>query len=153
MNMNAAPLYKRRGDFGVSFAEVIVTMLILTMGIIPVMNVISRGTEGTVMTRDEIFAHQFASEMIDYCQALGYDEIPTGEVKNLTFADGSVLPIDQRFTREVKISETASAEDLPAWPKKYKIVVVDVSWNNGGIIRHYFLSGMIAKGRATGGTP
>lgn len=139
---------------GLSFAEVIVTMLILAMGIIPVMTVISRGTEGTVMTRDEIIAHQFASELIDYCQALGYEEIPApGPIDRLTFADGSVLQIEPRFTRTLKISEAASSEDLPAWPKKYKIVVADVSWTTGGVVRHYYLSGMVHQGRGPGGAP
>ena len=58
-----------------------IAVFVLAIGIIPAFYVFSRGTAGTILTRDEILAHSYASELIDYAQALGFDKLDPDEFK------------------------------------------------------------------------
>ena len=135
---------------GFSFVEVLITMLVLAVGILPIFTVFSQGSSGTIRTRDEILAQIYAEELLDYAMARGFTAVEP------TSSDGDLAPtvvvgdlktaIDPRFTRKLVVKEVKPADHNDDWPMVYRLVAVIVTWNHEGKLRRFVRSGLLFKG-------
>jgi type II secretory pathway pseudopilin PulG len=135
---------------GFSFLEVLAAIIVLGLGIIPVFMVFSRGSQGTIMTRDETQAHQLASEMLDTAIAMGYDhpaflanggtiEVPATALANI----GGGHP---RFTRSLNVREVLPGGGIGDWPMSYKVLIATVKWEHSGVKQFFNLTTLLFKG-------
>lgn len=133
-----------------SLSEVMIAVVVIAVGIIPVFFLFSRGNAGTVQTKDEILAYQFASELLAYAQTKTYDDplLAVGRKKqgdiSLTPLNGAplVLNMDTDFDRYLSVVEIKPDVSLD-WPFAYKVLTSEVSWKSGGVSRKIQLSVMI----------
>ncbi len=131
---------------GFSFVEVIIAITIMAIGLIPIMWFFSRSNVGTIKTRDEIYAQQYAAELYDYVIASGFSACtPTGEsgieVPTITIEDETIA-VEERFTRRLIVAELAPAHNSE-WPLQYRTVAVEVSWTADQQVRNLRLTGII----------
>ena len=116
---------------GFSFIELVVAITIMAIGLMPIMWFFSRSNVGTVKTRDEIVAQQYAAELYDFVIASGFAAFsPTGaagiEMPAIT-VDGETLSIDERFNRRLIVEDLAPTHNTE-WPLLYRTLAVEVSW-------------------------
>jgi prepilin-type N-terminal cleavage/methylation domain-containing protein len=116
---------------GFSFIELIIAIVIMAIGLIPLMWFFSRSNIGTIRTRDEIYAQQYAAELFDYVTATGFDaHSPTDEagieVPAITI-ESETTTVEPRFSRRLFIDDLAPAHNSE-WPLQYRTVMVEVSW-------------------------
>ena len=124
---------------GFSIVEVCVVCAILTVFLIPVFTLLSRGSSGTIRNRNEILAQQYASNYIAYCNVVPFDSEKIAEVDekvidalNIELKDGTTVNIDKTediFKRIVNIKDYPETDDRPY---RYKIVTVKVEWQQVG---------------------
>ncbi|OGK07938.1 MAG: hypothetical protein A2W80_03275 [Candidatus Riflebacteria bacterium GWC2_50_8] len=131
---------------GFSFVELVVAITIMAIGIMPIMWFFSRSNMGTIKTRDEVYAQQYAAELYDFVIASGFNAYsPTGEagveVPALTLAD-ETISIEERFSRRLIVEDLAPAHN-PDWPLLYRTVVVEVNWIADQQQRSLKLTGII----------
>jgi type II secretory pathway pseudopilin PulG len=135
---------------GLGFTEILVTMVVVGVILVPILALFSQGSTGTIRTRDELTAHLYADEAIDFLRARGFAAaIPTGD-------DGIELPeirvgdhgtrIDQRYTRTIRIAAVEPADHHPHWPVAYRLITVEVSWESAGQRRAIALTSTLAAG-------
>jgi hypothetical protein len=135
---------------GLGFTEILVTMVVVGVILVPILALFSQGSTGTIRTRDELTAHVYADEAIDFLRARGFAAAaPTGE-------EGMELPeirvgdqgtrIDPRYTRIVKIAAVEPADHHPHWPAAYRLITVEVSWESAGQRRAIALTSTLAAG-------
>jgi type II secretory pathway pseudopilin PulG len=152
--MNKPP---RQYQAAMTLVEVLICLLLLSAGIVPILYVFSRGTAGSLLTREEIFAHQYAGELIDYFQARGYKHLgpisPEGAegtlVPALEFNEQTLTMDSSKFQRRVKI--TAPKELTEEWPFSYKVIEVEILWQSDGVDHRYTLGSLVFAG--AGNTP
>ncbi|MBU1105502.1 MAG: prepilin-type N-terminal cleavage/methylation domain-containing protein [Candidatus Riflebacteria bacterium] len=116
---------------GFSFIELVTAITVLSIGLLPIMWFFSRSNAGTVKTRDEIVAQQYAAELYDFVIASGYDAFaPTDEagieIPSITI-DGETLSIDDHFKRRLIIEDLAPTHNTE-WPLLYRTLAVEVNW-------------------------
>lgn len=141
----ASPCSRRRG---LSYIEVIIAVFVLAVGLLPAFSVFSRGNQGTMMTRDEILAQTYCSELIDYAQALGFDDLSPEAFDHRemdTIPGGSL--IDGRFHRFLTVVDKVLAPGNADWPVGYRILQVEVTWTSSGVEQKFALTGLVFKGR------
>lgn len=135
---------------GFSFTELVVAIFVLAAGIMPVMWFFSRSNMGTIKTRDEIMAQQYAAELLDYAMARGYDdlEITPGEGSEISAIEiaGEKMSVDSRFTRRLLVKELRPDHNSE-WPCAYKTVSAEVSWLIETRPRHLRLTGLLYAAR------
>lgn len=135
---------------GFSFAEILVTVLVLALGIIPVFLVFSKGSMGTVLSRDEMTAHLYAAELIDWCQSHTFDQLPECSETpkpNLDLGPDCTSQIDSRYRRLMSVKILPTPGGAANWPMQYKVVTADVRWNSQGVDRRFVLTGLLSTGR------
>lgn len=116
---------------GFSFTELMVAVFVLSAGLLPILWFFSRTNVGTMKTRDDALAWQYASELVDYATARGYEGVEETGDDGTPFPsidiDGVQTSIDSvRFTRKliVRPMETGNSE----WPCRYRSVTAVVTW-------------------------
>ena len=124
---------------GFSIVEICVVGAILTVFLIPVFTLMTRGSSGTIRNRNEIMAQQYASNYISYCNVVPFDDEKIAEVNekivdelNIEKKDGTKINIDKTediFKRIVNIKDYPETDDRPY---RYKIVTVKVEWQQVG---------------------
>ena len=137
---------RRYSQEGFSFVEVVVAITILTIGILPITWFFSRTNAGTIKTRDEIYAQQYAAELYDYVAAQGFAAtLPTGdtgsEVPSITINE-ETISIEPRFNRRLTIADLAPAHNTE-WPLVYRTVAIEISWVADQQQRSLKLTGII----------
>lgn len=131
---------------GFSFIELTVAITILVIGILPIMWFFSRSNLGTIKTRDEVYAQQYAAELYDYVIASGFNAYaPTGEeginVPSITL-EGETITIEERFQRKLIVENLAPSHST-VWPLSYRTVCVEVFWAADQQQRSLRLTGII----------
>lgn len=138
------PIFARQRAF--SFAEILVATLIFAFGVIPIFLLFSRGSTGTIMTKEETYARMYADEMIDIAMALGYDDPRL--VKGVIKVDQ--LPHtgkeDPRFNRFLIVEEVNPTCGWQNWPMSYKVLTASITWESSGVNKSFVLTGLIFKG-------
>ncbi|HOI91920.1 MAG TPA: hypothetical protein PLK28_15570 [Candidatus Rifleibacterium sp.] len=137
-------MMNRRKAF--SFAELIIAIMVLSAGILPIFWFFSRTNIGTIKTRDEILAWQYASELLDVAVARGYAANPaTGEkgieIDSISCGD-LTTSVDKRFSRRLFVKDLAPGHNSE-WPCRYKTISVEVSWIVDTQPRSMRLTGLI----------
>ena len=133
---------------GLSLVEVMIALFVLAVGILPIFYVFSQGNLGAMMTRDEIMAHSYAAEIIDFGHAVGFDgmthaEYPDKEVKSIPGG----AEVDSRFRRYLNVVERSPEQGLTDWPIEYRILQARVTWNSSGIEKSFALTSLLFRGR------
>ncbi|PKL47758.1 MAG: hypothetical protein CVV42_12105 [Candidatus Riflebacteria bacterium HGW-Riflebacteria-2] len=131
---------------GFSFIELVVAITILAIGLLPIMWFFSRSNMGTIKTRDEIYAQQYAAELFDYVTAGGFAaHSPTGEagieVPSITIEDETTA-IEERFSRRLFVADLSPSHNSE-WPLLYRSVSVEVRWIADQQQRHLKLTGIM----------
>ncbi len=124
---------------GFSAVEICVVCVILTIFLIPVFTLMTRGSSGTIRNRNEILAQQYASNYIAFCNVVPFNDKEIKEVDekivnelNIDHKDGSKINIDkpeENFKRIVSIKDYPDTDDRPY---KYKIITVKIEWQQIG---------------------
>lgn len=137
-----------KNRFGMSFVEVMIAVFVLAAGLLPAFYVFSKGNLGTMMTRDEILAQTYASELVDYGLALGYDRFPPEEFQHREMSEiPGGAPIEIRFHRFLTVVDRVLAPGNADWPLGYRILQVEVAWNSAGVEQKFALTGLLFGGR------
>ncbi len=122
------------GRHGFSFTEIMIAVLIIGVTLAPMIYVFSRGTSGTIRTRDEVLAYNYATELLDYAQSLKFDEKPFLEEGNrkadeieINGPEGpvAVLKIEPKFERYLTVMVPPVPDGLPF---DYKVLVAEIRW-------------------------
>ena len=139
---------------GFSAIEICVVGAILTVFLIPVFTLMTRGSSGTIRNRNEILAQQYASNYIAFCNVAPFDSEDLVEVNekncnelNIDFKDGSKINVDkteENFKRLVSIKDYPATDDRPY---KYKVVTVKIVWEQLGEKkkRELIMSGLVTE--------
>ena len=122
---------RRRSRRGFSFAEVMVAVLVLAVGLVPLFWFFSRTNVGTMKTRDEALAWHYAAELLDVTMAKGYDgigETPEAgvEVPEIVIGEEKTS-VESRFVRRL-IVRPLRPDHNSEWPCLYRAVTAEVSW-------------------------
>jgi len=129
-----------------SFTELIIAIMVLSAGILPIFWFFSRTNIGTIKTRDEIMAWQYASELLDIAVARGYAANPATDEKGIEVGTiscgGLATSIDKRFSRRLFVKDLAPGHNSE-WPCRYKTISVEVSWVIDTQPRSMRLTGLI----------
>lgn len=139
----------RSVSHGLSFVEIVVALFVLVVALVPVFRVFSQGTMGTMMTHDEVLAHQYAGEMLAWAQARGFDGLDVDEFRHpkvMPEVEGS-SPIDSRFRRTFSVLLKQPVGGLSDWPMEYKILKTEIHWESSGVDQAFVLTGLVFKGR------
>ncbi|MBI3040002.1 type II secretion system protein [bacterium] len=139
---------------GFTISEVIIAILIVGVAIVPIFLIFSRGTSGTLQTKDEILAWNLAEELIDFALIQNYDNpflkpttapslVASHQMVLNTSRDSVTLSGDPKFERFFNVRETI----IPAgWTKKYKLLMAEIRWKNStGVMRKVQLSALKCK--------
>ncbi|NLI76461.1 MAG: hypothetical protein GX442_08470 [Candidatus Riflebacteria bacterium] len=128
---------------GLSFAEIMVAIVLLALVLVPVFTLFNRGAEGTRQTWDEAVAHGLATGLLQEAKgwpfadprlAAGSQDMPVSR----TVYDPSAQ--DPRFRRTLTVSDFPATAGVPY---AYKVLVVEVAWSTYGIERRIHLSGLL----------
>ena len=141
------PTGRPRG--GLSYLEVVVALFVLMMALIPVFQVFTQGTAGTMLTRDELMAQQYAGEMMAWAHARGFDGLAIEdwrEPKEVRAIEESA-PIDARFQRWFSVRLKQPLGGLSDWPMEYKITHVEIRWESSGKPQSLVQTGLLFRGR------
>lgn len=124
---------------GFSAVEICVVCVILTVFLIPVFTLMSKGSSGTIRNKNEILAQQYASNYIAHCNVVAFDSEKIAETNakevnelNIELKDGTVINIDKtedNFKRIVSIKDYPDTDERPF---KYKIITVKIEWQQLG---------------------
>ena len=114
---------------GFSIVEVCVVCAILTVFLIPVFTLLSRGSSGTIRNRNEILAQQYASNYIAFCNVAPFDSEDLVEVNEKNCNELNIDKTEDIFKRIVNIKDYPETDDRPY---RYKIVTVKVEWQQVG---------------------
>lgn len=143
---------KRKKINGFSIIEICIVGVILTVFLVPVFTLMSRGSSRTIHNKNEILAQQYASNVIAYCNVLPFDSEKLAEVDekditelNIELKD-DVINIDKTediFKRFVSIKDFPRTDQRPY---NYKIVTVRVEWQQTGEKkREFIMSGLVTE--------
>ncbi len=143
---------KRKKINGFSIIEICIVGVILTVFLVPVFTLMTRGSSRTIHNKNEILAQQYASNIIAYCNVLPFDSEKLAEVDekdicelNIELKD-DVINIDKTediFKRFVSIKDFPRTDQRPY---NYKIVTVRVEWQQTGEKkREFIMSGLVTE--------
>ena len=132
-----------------SFIEIIVSLLVLGILIVPVYTIFSEGTTVTIRSRNEILALQQASNILSYAYSMPYDFLyPQPETQFISQdidIDGQMVSLgvnENIFGTYVTIQES----EIDEWGVNYKVVTVRVEWQEANTMQMQLsLSGLVAK--------
>ncbi|HOD40332.1 MAG TPA: prepilin-type N-terminal cleavage/methylation domain-containing protein [Candidatus Wallbacteria bacterium] len=145
---------KNYGAF--SFVEIMVAVVLISIGLIPLFSLFVSTTSDVSNTIDEVLATTYANELIDSIIAHKFVDIPSSvaysEVQTLAgspFFDkiiANLTPCSSEFRRYVEISETATTVQIPANVspliaerynriKSFKIVKIKIKYDLNGRAR------------------
>ncbi|NLI76085.1 MAG: hypothetical protein GX442_06540 [Candidatus Riflebacteria bacterium] len=134
--------------WGLSLLEVIIGVAVLSCGLLPVFYLFSRGNMGTMMTRDEILAHAWAAELVDFAQAQGFDRLdPAANQRREVPVVAGGTPVDPRFRRFLTVTGQVLPPGNADWPIDYRIILAEVTWTTGGVAQQFALTGLVFAGR------
>ena len=143
---------KSKKKNGFSVIEICIVGVILTVFLVPVFTLMSRGSSGTIRNRNEILAQQYASNIIAYCNVVPFDSEKIAEINekevnelNIELKNGDVINIDKTeeiFKRIVSIKDYPNTDERPY---RYKIITVKVEWQQIGEKknRELIMSGLV----------
>lgn len=136
----------KRQNKGFSFTELVIAVLLLSIGLLPIFWFFSRTNVGTQKTRDEVLAWQYAAELIDYSIARGFagNELTDTngvEVREITVGSEKTS-IENKFTRRLFVRPLAP-EHNSAWPCRYHSITSEVSWMAESQQRNIKLTGLL----------
>ena len=116
---------------GVSFVEVAIAILILGLVVLPIMSVFEKGAAGTMQTRGEMLAFNFAADLAGYVKAVPFDDIMLKAVATAIEVRQHPWggPVDPRFKRTIRVEDF---HPNPTWPFLYKIATIEVLWGISG---------------------
>lgn len=139
-----------------SIIEITIAIAVLMCLILPTFTMMTRGSKGTILNRNEILAQQYASNYIAYCNLQPFDSDlikETTEEKNVDKLDvtrgGSVFAkidkLEEGFSRFVTIKDFPDSDEIPY---KYKVITVRIEWQQSGekSKRKITMCGLVTEG-------
>lgn len=132
----------KRTDKGFSLVEIMITLVIIGISLMPIYNMFSFGHKRTKTTLSEAMALNYGSDLLDYILAMPYSKIP--EIPNKVPVDPAVfdtasLPtVNPPFKRIIQILKKQSQIQVNTQNIKtfeYKVIFVSVKWEENGKVR------------------
>lgn len=143
---------KRKKTSGFSIIEICIVGVILTVFLVPIFTLMSRGSSRTIHNRNEILAQQYASNYIAYCNVLPFNSEKLAEVEEKDINElnielkNDVINIDK--TEDI-FKRFVSIKDFPRTDKRpfnYKVVTVKIEWQQlGEKKREFIMSGLVTE--------
>jgi len=130
-----------------SMVEIIITIVVMTIGILPIIYFITSTTKGVSATIEELIITNYANELIDNIASQKYTEVPLTPEKNVEelikqsnfFSRLHLKPIKPDFERYLKIYEKKPDKFLAEYDEftrkelekilTFKVVEVTVKYN------------------------
>ena len=123
---------------GFSFNEVVIAILLIGTAIVPVFHIFSRSAAGTIQTQDEVLAHNYAEELLDFVFTLPKDSpllvpapelVPVDSARLTLKTTGGDLPLvtNPKFVRFLSVREP---DNPMKWPYEYKLLVAEIRWKS-----------------------
>lgn len=134
---------------GVSFIEIAFAVLCLGVLLVPVSSIFTQGSTNTIRNRNEVLAQQHAANLMNCALLIPYDDLVVGsaidyKTLNLNVSGGQIdLSVEEElFSRHMTVTEETS----PSWKYSYKLITVNVSWQEpSGIERNISIAGLVSK--------
>jgi Tfp pilus assembly protein PilV len=127
---------------GLSLVEVAIAVLVLGIILVPLFSVFERSSSGTVQTRAEMLATNYADELLAWLQTLPMDHAALagpGTPTPLNPPPEFAGPMEPKFQRFLTVKDFPATT---AWPFRYKVLTVLVSWTAGGPARETRLAAL-----------
>ncbi len=126
----------------------------MASGIIPIFLVFSRGTAGTVQTKDEILAQNYALDLLAYAQTMKFDDsfLSQGRhpAKTVSISPSNIpavsLKMEEGFDRNLEVTDWQPDPGME-WAYKYKILTAEVIWTSKGVSRKIQMPSLVFKGK------
>ena len=127
--------------------EICLVCGIIFILLVPVFNLMSKGSSTTIYNRNEILAQQYASNLIAYCNSVPFDN------ECLNDSEGKSVPtlmikdkeekIEDIFTRTLSVN--TYLDDVSN--RKYKLVNVKIEWQESGETEKHnvIMSGVVSE--------
>ncbi|HNW36967.1 MAG TPA: hypothetical protein PKM25_18655 [Candidatus Ozemobacteraceae bacterium] len=136
-----------------TITEVMIAVLVVAACLAPIFFIFSKGSAGTIQTRDEVLAYNYATELLDYALTKPYDSpfLLPGQDHNaneleVTPSTGAAfkLGIEPRFQRRLSVLMPVVPASVPF---VYKVLVAEVSWATATVKRRVSMTGMMYRSR------
>lgn len=137
-----------------SLTEVLIAVVIIACGIVPIFFVFSRGNAGTVQTKDEILAQNYALDLLAYAQALKFDNAFLSQgrhpAKSVSLTPSNIpavsLKMEDGFDRNLEVVDWQPDASME-WGYQYKVLTSEVTWTSKGVSRKIQMPSIIYKGK------
>lgn len=139
-----------------SIVEITIAIAILMFLLLPVFTMMTRGSKGTILNRNEILAQQYASNYIAYCNLQPFNSeylketteernVPSLDLKKGGSAFAVIDKLEEGFSRFVSIKDFPDSHEIPY---KYKVITVRVEWQQSGekTRRKVTMCGLVTEG-------
>lgn len=139
-----------RLKYAFSFVEIMFSIILIGVLLVPVYSVFSHGTFGAIQSRNEIVAQQHASNLLAFLHLFPYDHSFLNNVSSREFSELKLkmesealnLEPEPMFRRTLTVKEFSPAN----WQRRYKIITIGVAWQEtGGKKRELKVSGIKFK--------
>ncbi|HEY9069563.1 MAG TPA: prepilin-type N-terminal cleavage/methylation domain-containing protein [Candidatus Ozemobacteraceae bacterium] len=136
-----------------TITEVMIAILIVAACLVPIFFVFSKGSAGTIQTRDEVLAYNYATELLDYALLQPFDspflqpgiDRDANELEVTPSAGAAFkLHMEPRFQRKLSVKTPSVPASVPF---AYKVLIAEVSWANSNIKRRISMTGMLYRNR------
>jgi hypothetical protein len=130
------PFQISRKKQGISFVDILISIVLLGATIGPIFLFLSRSSAGTIQTQEEVLAYNSAEELLDFAIAQPPNSswlvpsaqpmpVESGKLK-LTTSSGEIeYSVPPKFEAFLNVSEPASP---PGWPYRYLLLLAKVQW-------------------------
>jgi len=135
-----------------TITEIMIAVLVVAACLVPIFFIFSKGSAGTIQTRDEVLAYNYATELLDYALSKSYDSpfLQPGDRDanelDVTPTTGAAfkLVIEPRFQRKLSVLSPVVPTSVPF---NYKVLVAEVSWATSNVKRRVSMTGMMYRSR------
>jgi hypothetical protein len=122
---------KLRFDYGFSFIELVLTLVVIGLALIPILSTFSASHQNTRATMEEIISVNFASELLEALQALPFDQMCLMNAQ-VEFTNGDFSPDPFAIAATMGNQHGMSSRTLP--PGFTTHVLVDTYPDSGLLI-------------------
>ena len=138
----------------VTFIEIIMAICLMALGLIPLFTIFGTTASDVSITIDEMFATNYANELMEAIMARHFDEIPENVSGDLESIGGlffqsilkNISPLNEKFKRHIEIvtekHDDVLPNEIPSFQKeliekmgRFKIIKVVIGYSQNGVAK------------------
>ena len=165
--------YKNRKE-AFTLVEICIAAIIIILFLLPMFTLLTQGNKGTLHNRNEIYARNYATNILNYCGVIPYDSPCLDDTSApIEYKKGDTTDkIKERLNGLVLVPDTLDKIDLnidqkrygnfkdlienvrlsietidAGWTRTYKLITVTISWKEPGksVCNSVETSGMVTR--------